>query len=58
MTSMVTRVSPTMKLGKNSSVTIEGGNVHKHLQQPLVSAEYSLYYESSLVCFGFELLKP
>ena len=37
MTSMITRVSLTMKLGKSSSV-IEGGNVNRNLEQPLVSA--------------------
>ena len=37
-----------MKLGKSSSV-IEGGNVNRNLEQPLVSAEYALHYESNYV---------
>ena len=42
MTSMTTRVSLTVTLGKSSGVTTEARNVNKHLQQPLVRATYAL----------------
>ena len=51
MTSMITRASLTVTLGKSSSVTTETRNVNKHLQQPLVSAESSFqYFTDSWVC--------